>query len=34
VLATADGAVLVVLVVATGTEVALLVVSFQPEPPG
>src|SRR5690242_742387 len=30
--ATADGAVLVV--VATGTEVALLVVSFQPEPPG
>jgi transposase len=34
VLATADGAVLVVLLVATGTEVALLVVSFQPEPPG
>jgi transposase len=33
-LATADGAVLVVLVVATGTEAAMLVVSFEPEPPG
>src|SRR3954449_4516715 len=33
-LATADGAVLVVLVVATGTEAATLVVSFWPEPPG
>ena len=33
-LATADGAVLVVLVVATGTEAAMLVVSFWPEPPG
>ena len=32
-LATADGAVLVVLVVATDTEAAMLVVSFQPEPP-
>ena len=32
-LATADGAVLVVLVVATGTETAMLVVSFRPEPP-
>jgi transposase len=32
-LATADGAVLVVLVVATGTETAMLVVSFEPEPP-
>jgi transposase len=34
VLATADGAVLVVLAVATGTEAAMLVVSFRPEPPG
>jgi hypothetical protein len=33
-LAIADGAVLVVLVVATGTEAAMLVVSFWPEPPG
>jgi hypothetical protein len=33
-LATADGAVLVVLVVATGAEAAMLVVSFWPEPPG
>src|SRR3954451_10378270 len=33
-LATADGAVLVVLAVATGTEAAMLVVSFRPEPPG
>src|ERR687884_521013 len=33
-LATAEGAVLVVLVVATGTEAAMLVVSFAPEPPG
>ena len=33
-LATADGAVLVVLVIATGTEAAMLVVSFWPEPPG
>jgi hypothetical protein len=33
-LATAEGAVLVVLVVATGTEAAMLVVSFRPEPPG
>jgi hypothetical protein len=32
-LATVEGAVLVVLVVATGTEAAMLVVSFQPEPP-
>jgi transposase len=32
--ATADGAVLVVLTAATGTEAAMLVVSFQPEPPG
>jgi hypothetical protein len=32
-LATADGAVLVVLVVATGAEAAMLVVSFRPEPP-
>jgi transposase len=32
-LATADGAVLVVLTVAAGTEAAMLVVSFQPEPP-
>jgi hypothetical protein len=31
--ATADGAVLAVLVVATGTEAAMLVVSFRPEPP-
>ena len=31
-LTTADGAVLVVLVVATGTEAAMLVVSFEPEP--
>jgi transposase len=31
-LATADGAVLVVLAVAAGTEAAMLVVSFQPEP--
>ena len=34
VLASADGAALVVLVVATGTEAAMLVVSFRPEPPG
>ena len=33
-LATADGAALVVLVVTTGTEAAMLVVSFQPEPGG
>jgi transposase len=32
-LATADGAVLVLLVVATGAEAAMLVVSFEPEPP-
>jgi hypothetical protein len=32
-LATADGAVFVVLTVAAGTEAAMLVVSFQPEPP-
>jgi transposase len=32
-LATADGAGLVVLTVAAGTEAAMLVVSFQPEPP-
>jgi transposase len=32
-LATADGAVLIVLTVAAGTETAMLVVSFQPEPP-
>ena len=32
-LATADGAVLVVLVVVIGAEAAMLVVSFQPEPP-
>jgi transposase len=34
VLATADGAVLVVLTVATGTEAAMLVVTAMPEPPG
>ena len=34
VLASADGAALVILVVTTGTEVAMLVVSFEPEPPG
>jgi transposase len=33
-LATVEGAVLVVLAAATGTEAAMLVVSFQPEPPG
>jgi transposase len=33
-LATTDGAALVVLTVATGTETAMLVVSLQPEPPG
>src|SRR3954452_6399933 len=33
-LATADGAVLVVVVVVTGTEAAMLVVSFRPEPGG
>jgi transposase len=33
-LATADGAVLVVLVVVIGAEAAMLVVSFEPEPPG
>jgi hypothetical protein len=33
-LATADGAVLVVLTVAIGTETAMLVVSLQPEAPG
>jgi transposase len=33
-LATADGATLVILTVATGTEAAMLVVSFRPEPPG
>jgi transposase len=33
-LATADGAVLVVLLVANGTEAAMVVDSFQPEPPG
>ena len=32
--ATADGAVFVVLVVATGTEAAMLVVTAMPEPPG
>src|SRR3954451_756984 len=32
-LTTADGAVLIVLTVAAGTETAMLVVSFQPEPP-
>jgi transposase len=32
-LATADGAALVILAVATATEAAMLVVSFQPEPP-
>src|SRR5689334_24431640 len=32
-LATADGAALVILTVATGTEAAMLVISFQPEPP-
>jgi hypothetical protein len=32
-LATADGAVLVVLVVVIGAEAAMLVVSFEPEPP-
>ena len=32
--ATADGAVLVVLVVGTAAEAAVLVVSFRPEPPG
>jgi transposase len=32
-LATADGATLVALIVVTGTEAAMLVVSFQPEPP-
>ena len=31
-LATADGATLVILTVATGTEAAMLVVSFRPEP--
>src|SRR3982750_2783429 len=34
VLASADGAALVILVVTTGTEAAMLVVSFEPEPPG
>src|SRR5947209_10454417 len=34
VLATADGAALVILTVAAGTEAAMLVVSFWPEPPG
>jgi transposase len=34
VLASADGAALVILVVTTGTEVAMLAVSFEPEPPG
>src|ERR671933_1525058 len=33
-LATVEGAVLVVLAVATGTEAAMLVVSFRPDPPG
>ena len=33
-LATADGAALVILVVATATEAAMLVVSFEPEPHG
>ncbi len=33
-LATADGAALATLAVFTGTEAAMLVVSFQPEPPG
>ena len=33
VLAAADGAALVILTVATGTEAAMLVVSFQPDPP-
>jgi transposase len=33
-LATADAAVLVVLVITTDTEAAMLVVSFRPEPPG
>ena len=34
ILAPAEGAVLVVLTVATGTEAVMLVVSFEPEPPG
>ena len=34
VFAIADGAALVILVVTTGTEVAMLAVSFEPEPPG
>ena len=34
VLATAEGAALVILTVATGTEAAMLVVSFEPEPGG
>jgi len=33
-LATAEGAVLVVLVITTGTEAAMLAVGFRPEPPG
>jgi hypothetical protein len=32
--ATADGAMLVALLIVTGTEAAMLLVSFQPEPPG
>ena len=33
-LATAEGAALVILTVATGTEAAMLVVSIEPEPAG
>ena len=33
VLATADGAALAIVAVTTGTEAAMLVVSFSPEPP-
>jgi nucleotide-binding universal stress UspA family protein len=33
-LASADGAALVLLVVATGAEAAMLAVTFMPEPPG
>jgi hypothetical protein len=33
ILATAEASVLVVLTVVTGTEAAMLVVSFEPEPP-
>ena len=34
ILTTVDGAGLVILAVATGTEAAMIVVSIQPEPPG